>query len=137
MIPVGKELQNNFIQALAGQAVVSNQSKLIGSKYNFDWELSADRFLIGNSQVYIMNGVIGRQIYIESRAQMEGPVKWAVKMDQWVLGKDGEYHYEMQPSSRTDSFLENTRYETKEEALSTLLEHENEYAGKQAPKLYL
>ena len=89
----------------------------------FDWSIAADRFIIGKSTAYLTN-TGGREIVIEAREQIDGSIKWAVKMELWVLGKDNQYHYEPMPSSRTDEFLKNTRFDTKELALKSLIAHE-------------
>ena len=53
-----------------------------------------------------------RPIVIEKRDQIDGSRKWVLKMREWVLGKDGEFHYEPIPSSRTEDFIENTRFDS-------------------------
>lgn len=115
------ERQQNFEHAL-------NSGK-------FDWELAAERFAIGNSKAYPTN-IGGRRIEIQSREQMNKSILWVVKMDSWVLGKDGEYHWEPMSSSRTDEFISNTRFHTKEQALSALLQHEKLNLGK-PPRLII
>ena len=107
-------IQDNFKNAINGES--------------FNWTISCDRFYVGNSMAYMTN-IGGRTIMIESRPQMDGSVKWVTKMEEWVLGKDGKYYYEPTPSSRTDEFIANTRFNTKEEALASLVIHEKENLG--------
>lgn len=92
----------------------------------FNWLSAADRFFIGASITHTTN-LGGRDVYIESREQMSGETLWIVKIDSWVLGKDNKYHYEPMPSSRTDEFINNTRFKTKEAALTALIEYENKF----------
>lgn len=72
------------------------------------WLARATRFSLGVCPIY------KRNVSIESRDQLDGSRKWVLKMDSWVLGKDGIFIYEPLPSSRTDDFIANTRYDTKE-----------------------
>jgi len=55
------------------------------------------------------------EVYLESRLQMDGSKKWVIKCQSCVINKDGEMEYEPLPSSRTDEFIENTRFDSKEE----------------------
>lgn len=57
-----------------------------------------------------------RMVRIEARDQMDDTRLWVVKMDEWVLGKDKEWHWEPLPSSRTDEFIANTRFKSFQEA---------------------
>lgn len=50
-----------------------------------------------------------------------GDDSWAVKGNSGVLNRDGEWEYEMSPSSRTDEFLRRCRF-TREHALERALE---------------
>ncbi len=115
------DIQRNFITAIGGGV--------------FNWEISADSFYIGNSIAYTTN-LGGRQIMIESRMQLDGSVFWVVKMERWVLGKDGAYHFEPMPSSRDHRFIELTRFENKEAALEAVIDHERSNAGKN-PTLFV
>lgn len=110
-----------------------NQSLVVGVA-SFDWEKASQKFYVGRSNVHKTN-IGGRELYIEFRGGFNGP-SWAVKMDVWVLGKDGNYYNEPSPSSRTDYFLELCRYETKEEALKELFNYERKNEGKDLP-LYI
>ena len=74
----------------------------------FEWLCKATVFSLGNCKHY------KRPVEIVAREQRDGSVKWSVKMHEWCLGKDGEWHIERIPSSRTDEFLGNCRFETKE-----------------------
>jgi hypothetical protein len=57
-----------------------------------------------------------RPVTLEARDQIDGRRLWVVKMHEWVLGKDSVFHYEPMPSSRTDEFIENTRFDSHQEA---------------------
>jgi hypothetical protein len=93
------------------------------------WADAATSFFVGKSKLYLVNvhieGGFGREVFIKSREQLDGTTAWVVLMDSWVLGKDNEYHYEPMPSSRTDKFIANTRFDTREEAMGALIIHEN------------
>jgi hypothetical protein len=65
-------------------------------------------------------------VFIEERLQPNGNRKWVLKMESsigWVLGKDGEWHYEPLPSSRTDEFIKLTRWDSRDEVHSFWLEN--------------
>jgi hypothetical protein len=57
-------------------------------------------------------------------------------MDFWVLGEDDKYYYEPLPSSRTDEFIDNTRFLSKTVALNALILHETKHKNNPQP-LYL
>jgi hypothetical protein len=60
-----------------------------------------------------------RPVFIESRDQPNGERLWVLKLESsngWVLGKDGEFHYEPLPSGRTDDFIKLTRFKSPNEA---------------------
>lgn len=59
-----------------------------------------------------------RPVRIEARNQIDGSKKWVLKMHEWVLGKDGEFVYEPMPSSRTESFIKHTRFDSPDECHS-------------------
>lgn len=61
------------------------------------------------------------EITIESRDGFDGRV-WCIKRYGNCLGKDGEWEYEMQPSSRDNEFKRRTRWATAEEATLFLLD---------------
>lgn len=54
---------------------------------------------------------------------MDGSLKWAVKMDSWVLGSDSHWYWQPMPSGRTDEFLNLCRFETKEDAHREYIYH--------------
>ena len=56
-----------------------------------------------------------KPIVIEVCDQMDGRRKWVLKMHEWVLGKDANFHREPMPSNRTDEFIENTRFNSPDE----------------------
>lgn len=91
------------------------------------WLSMADRFRMGRSKIYLINGgsAPSREVFIESRQQMDNSYKWVVKMDSWVLGRDNKYYYEPIPSSRTDKFIARTRFDNFIEANEALAKHEN------------
>lgn len=59
-----------------------------------------------------------RPIEIVQRGQIDGSIKWVLKMHEWVLGKDGEFYREPIPSSRSDEFISNTRFNSPDECHS-------------------
>ena len=71
-----------------------------------EWLEMATTFDLGICKFY------NRPIVIERRDQMDGSKLWALRMDNWVLGKDKKFHYEPMPSNRTDEFIKNTRFES-------------------------
>lgn len=89
-----------------------------------DWMNCSTSFYIGKSRLYQTN-IGGRELFIESRMQIDETTAWVVVMDNtWVLGKDDEFHYEPMPSSRDDEFIDLTRFDTKEEAFTAYIQHE-------------
>jgi hypothetical protein len=48
--------------------------------------------------------------------QLRGPDKYAVRRGSSVLSKEGEWEYELQPSSRDEEFLNRCRFDTFDEA---------------------
>lgn len=76
-----------------------------------------------------------REIYISTREGMNG-TRWVVFMDGWTLGKDLNFHYEPIPSSRDDEYLNNTRFQSKENALEALKAHINNLNGEQGVLKY-
>lgn len=74
-----------------------------------EWLERATVFKLGKCIFY------NRPIYIQARDQPDGTRKWVLQMEWtncWVLGKDGEFHWEPMPSSRTDEFIANTRFDS-------------------------
>ncbi len=82
-----------------------------------EWLERATKFDLGKCIFY------NRPITIEARDQTNGDRKWVLKMDEWVLGKDKDFHYEPRPSSRTDEFIENTRFDNINECHSFWVEN--------------
>lgn len=74
-----------------------------------EWLERATNFDLGTCSIY------RRPVDIMARDQMDGSRKWVLKMHEWVLGKDGEFHYEPRPSSRTEEFVNNTRFDSIDE----------------------
>lgn len=73
-----------------------------------------------------------RKLVIEARDQLDESRKWTIKVDEWCLGKDGEWHYEWLPSSRTEEFIELTRFRSPEQAYNFY-----KLLVKETKKLYL
>lgn len=84
-----------------------------------EWLERAVKFDLGECIFY------KRPIVIERRLQIDDTEKWVLKMHEWVLGKDGNFHYEPMPSSRTDEFIENTRFNSPDECHSFWVENVN------------
>lgn len=57
-----------------------------------------------------------RPVKIEARDQLDESRLWIVKMHEWVLGKDSEWYWEPLPSSRTEDFINLTRFNSYVEA---------------------
>lgn len=60
-----------------------------------------------------------RPLYVSSRRTIINTLTWVVQLEHsmcWVLGKDGKWYWEPQPSSRTKAFLDNTRFNSPDEA---------------------
>ena len=85
-----------------------------------DWLERATVFELGNCIFH------NRPVKIEARPQLDGNVLWVLKMHEWVLGKDSDWHWEPLPSSRTDEFILNTRFESPNEAHSFWVSNVNE-----------
>jgi hypothetical protein len=66
--------------------------------------------------VFKIDSIHNIGIYIEARGQIDGSTLWVVTDGSEVWGKDGDFHYEPIPSSRSKEFIELTRYETIEQA---------------------
>lgn len=77
-----------------------------------EWLERATKFDLGTCMFY------ERPISIEARDQINGDRLWVFKMQEWVLGKDGEFYWEPMPSSRTKKFIELTRFKTPDECHS-------------------
>lgn len=60
------------------------------------------------------------ELVIEARPQRDESIKWVVQIGSTrVLGKDGEWHYEPMSSSRTEAFIQHTRFNSYLEAYDT------------------
>ena len=93
---------------------------------NNEWLERATIFELGNCIFH------NRPVKIEARDQMDDSRLWVVKMHEWVLGKDAEWYREPLPSSRTDEFIKNTRFNSPNEAHDFWVSNVNE-----AKKLYV
>lgn len=56
-------------------------------------------------------------VFIEQRKQRDGSIKWVVIKGGNVLNRNGYWEYEPMPSSRSDKFISETRYDTVQEAI--------------------
>lgn len=64
------------------------------------------------------------QITIEERQQPFGKNSlWAVKKGNCVLNREGEWEYEMLPSSRDEEFIARCRFESAEGAAQALIDY--------------
>ncbi len=87
---------------------------------DLNWEDNAVR--------YRLSGYLGvsYDVFIEQRAQLDKSIKWVVLLaGSTCLTKKAECLYEPMPSSRTEDFISQTRFDTKEEAFETLLKVKN------------
>jgi hypothetical protein len=83
-----------------------------------EWLEKATKFDLGVCIIY------NKPIVIEARDQIDGSRKWVLKMHELVFGKDGKFHYELSPSSRTDKFIEKTRFDSVNECYSFWIQNE-------------
>lgn len=65
----------------------------------------------------VLPGPYKPQITAHRMRQFDGSIKWAVRKGSEVLNKKGKWEYEPIPSSRTDKFLERTRFDSLESAI--------------------
>jgi hypothetical protein len=99
--------------ALLGRDNKALLEKINEEATNKEWLDRATRFVIEKN---------GRtETVIEMREQYEGPPKWVVKRDGYVMNKKGEFEYEPIPSSRTSKFINATRFKSYDEAYHTWL----------------
>lgn len=78
-----------------------------------EWFEKATEFYMGSCKFQ------NRTLYISSRPQLFGPVLWVVQLEHsncWVLGKDGEWYWEPNPSARNKEFIDKTRFDSPDEA---------------------
>ena len=77
-------------------------------------------FSLGKCPLY------NREVYIRTSAQMYGPDKWICMLEYsngWCLGKNNRWYFEGRPSSRTDAFIKQTRFDTHQEARDAYKKH--------------
>lgn len=60
------------------------------------------------------------EVLVQRSRQMEGPPKWAARLNGECLNKSGEWEWEPMPSSRDDDFLARCRFDTAEEAIAAV-----------------
>ncbi len=96
-------------------------------KTDGDWLALAIEFYIGKSKKYYYNCTpeLGVDINISRKDQIDGSIKWAVKLNQYCLGKDNEYYHEPLPSARSDEFFAMCRFDTRKEAFEALVKNES------------
>ena len=71
-----------------------------------------------------------RNVEIIRMGQIKGPDKWAIKIDQnFALLKNGEIYWEPQPSSRSEEYLKQARYDTAEDAYSVYIQNQEKIHG--------
>ena len=74
----------------------------------------ATEFQLGNLQP--SRRLTDRRVLIQARYQIDLTTSWVVLCDGQVFSKSGKWEYELMPSSRTDEFIERTRYTSLDEA---------------------
>lgn len=60
------------------------------------------------------------EVQVQRMRQMEGPPKWAAKLNGRCLNKSGGWEWEPMPSSRDDEFLARCRFDTAAEAIAAV-----------------
>ena len=84
------------------------------------WSEWATTFCLGELDLFTGTA---QNVYIKAMNQLDGSVKWSINTPEtngWCLTKDLEWVYEPKPSERTAEYLQNTRYNSKGEALVML-----------------
>lgn len=79
---------------------------------DLNWSSLGVKYRVGN----IPTKQEPRKVFIEIREQMDDSILWVCISDGFVLSKRGHFVYEPRPSSRSDKFIEDTRFKTKEDA---------------------
>lgn len=77
-------------------------------------------FSLGKCPLY------NREVYLRTRGQISGPDKWVIMLEWtqgWCLGKNNRWYFERNPSSRTDKFINQTRFDTANEARDAYKQH--------------
>jgi hypothetical protein len=59
-----------------------------------------------------------RQVTLDRVRQSDGTDKWAIRTSSSCLNKSGEFVYEPMPSSRSDEFIKDTRFDSEQEAIT-------------------
>jgi hypothetical protein len=65
---------------------------------------------------------LGSGYKIKYRGSVNGKKKWCVIIYEQVLNKEGYFEREPSPSNRTTEFIENTRFESVQEAYKAFIE---------------
>ena len=84
------------------------------------WSEWATTFCLGELDLFNEGP---QNVYIKAQPQWNGSLKWAVvtpETNGWCLTKDLEWIYEPKSSDRDDEYFQNTRYNSKGEALVML-----------------
>lgn len=84
------------------------------------WSEWATTFCLGELDLFAGTP---QKVYIKALNQLDGSVKWSVSTPEtngWCLTKDLEWIYEPKPSDRNEQYFQNTRYNSKGEALVML-----------------
>lgn len=87
-------------------------SNYVATLSSVEWIERAVEFDMGICIFY------NRPVIILMCGQIDGSVKWSLKMHDWCLGKDGNFHLEPRPSSRSEKFIQDTRFDTPDEVNS-------------------
>jgi hypothetical protein len=64
---------------------------------------------------------LGSGYKIKYRGSVNGKKKWCVIIYEQVLNKEGRFEPEPSPSNRTTEFIENTRFESPQEAYQAFM----------------
>lgn len=86
------------------------------------WLQKATIFELGTCPIH------ARPVKIEERRNAHnGEIKWCVKMHEWCLGKDAEWYWEPTSSNRSEEFVNNTRFDTPDEAHTFWIENVKQF----------
>ena len=83
-----------------------------------DQMTTPDGYTINEIQLYGGGQDDVASVVLQRRRQLNGPDRWSVNDRGSVLDKDGDWAFDPSPSSRTDEYLETTRFATPDEAIA-------------------
>lgn len=83
-----------------------------------DHMVTLDGYVINEIQLYGGGPYDVANVVLQRRRQLEGKDRWAIVDMGAVLDKDGDWITEPLPSSRTDEYLNSTRFGTPDEAIT-------------------